>query len=505
MPAYHPSEWQRELHRRPEMRKWVWAGRRGGKGRGALYEGLGVIEEASRTPFVMNGVDLTETLVPPVHVWTVGPNYGQCLQAWNEMKALIPPSMVYLPSGARGNRSSTGWNEDRKSVWLDLGPFDRDNKRRPRQMVFWEIKSADNFELLQTVGLDFLWMTESQDIKHGAWDKIRPILSSPGRAGRAVIEGIPPMNRMHWFSRGYWDARRNPGRNDVAITATTFDNPYLTVAQKRDVRDEKRRMTEAMWERMYMAVQPDAGGSFFASAAIDAVCGLGLVAHMRPRPGEHYVAGLDLGKQTDPTVLIIKNRRTRESVFALELLGADWNTQKMAIQLECARWNTSRIVMDSTGMGGDVLYDEFANAGLPVEGYVFTNNSKHQLFMEYAIALEKGTVAFPADWTKLREQLEGFEVTSQGQYFRYTQIDNGHDDWLDAEALALRACDPAMQDAAAFAAVRNRSGPLPPRTPVRGSRMMRRVMNERIDQWLTIEQEPPDLIVNKEPVRLPER
>lgn len=34
-------------------------------------------------------------------------------------------------------------------------------------------------------------MAEAQDIKEAAWNKVRPTLNSPGRLGRAIIEGIP--------------------------------------------------------------------------------------------------------------------------------------------------------------------------------------------------------------------------------------------------------------------------------------------------------------------------
>jgi hypothetical protein len=353
--------------------------------------------------------------------------------------------------------------------------------------------------MLQTVGLDFLWMTESQDIKQGAWDKVRPILSSPGRMGHACIEGIPPLNRAHWFSRGYNDAIRNPTVMDTAITATTFDNVYLTDDQKDDIRNEKRKTTEAMWNRMYMAIQPDSGGAFFSARAIDNAKISNELTY--PEPAHQYVAGLDLGKQTDPTVLVIKDRETRESVFALEMLHRDWVVQKATIAFETERWGCERIMMDSTGMGGDVLFDEFMNMGMPVEGFKFTNPSKHQLFLELAVAIEQGTCSFPASWENLIQQMEGFEVTSQGGMFRYRQVDNGHDDWLDAEALALRACDPAREVMEARARVSSKAG-------IRGigskskkqSSMMKTITNWRQDSVLNERQPPPDIVINGSPV-----
>jgi hypothetical protein len=76
--------------------------------------------------------------------------------------------------------------------------------------------------------------------------------------------------------------------------------------------------------------------------------------------------------------------------------------------------------------------------------YNFSPQRKYQLFLDYAVALENKTVRFPGSWKKLSEQLLDMghrETEGRGHYF-YTHS-GGHDDWVDAEALALFACDPA--------------------------------------------------------------
>ena len=72
-PNYTPSPWQDKLHRNQAKRKWVWAGRRAGKGRAAIQEAISTILEASKTKFIVNGNDVTDTLVPDIHIWTVAP------------------------------------------------------------------------------------------------------------------------------------------------------------------------------------------------------------------------------------------------------------------------------------------------------------------------------------------------------------------------------------------------------------------------------------------------
>ena len=56
-------------------------------------------------------------------------------------------------------------------------------------------------------------------------------------------------------------------------------------------------------------------------------------------------------------------------------------------------------------------------------------------------------MTFPGHWKKLVSQLQAADVKDSGAYYNFRQIDNGHDDWLDAEIMALMGCDPAEDDA----------------------------------------------------------
>jgi len=444
--SYKPFPWQEKAHKTKARFKNLWCGRRAGKSRFSIHETMSAIVEAAKTSLIdpSDGVDRTASLSPQVHIWTVGPTNAQLRQVWNEMKDFIPPHwIVQGRPGQMGGRNRSGWKEDDMYVWLELrGTDGRALPGVVRPQVFWELKTADNPEALQTVGLDFLHITEAQDVKEAAWNKLRPTLDSPGRLGRAIIEGIPPLSKSHWFSRRFWQSHKNPSSLAVSIRATTFDNTLLTKEQFDSILSEKETSVEQIWQRMYMAEQPEGGGGFFQK--IDrAMDGVELLS---PKDGDEYVAGLDLGKQVDPTVLIIKNKRTRHSVFALEYLRTDWQIQIAAIEAECKRWKVNTVTMDSTGMGGDVLYEELAMRGLPVIPFKFTSVDKYQLFLTYATALQNQNVTFPAEWLKLADQLDSITAKQSGMGYIFRTLSGGHDDWVDAECLALRGCDPPLQE-----------------------------------------------------------
>ena len=502
---YQPYPWQQEMHDAEAKIKFVQAGRRAGKTRSALNEALGVIKEASELPVVFPGTTTKLTadqadLIPAIHVWTVAPTRAQMLQQWNEMQAIIPKELVRQKrDNQRGGRGG-GFKHDELHVWLDL----KDEKgnwlpNRWRHSVFWELKSADNPEGLQTVGLDFLHMAESQDIKEAAWNKVRPTLNSPGRMGKAIVEGIPPESSQHWFARNYKMAKENPSARRQAFHASTFDNPHLTDEDKLEIQEEKATITENIWERFYLAHQPEGAGNFFRNIPA-AYTKPDSVELARPLEDRFYVAGLDIGRTNDATVMVIKDRQSRTSVFAFELLKTDWSLQVETVKREAIRWGVQEIYMDSTGLGGkigeDVLFRELLEESIPVVGYNFTAAKKYQLFLDYAISLEKETVAFPQSWSKLISQLEDIahrETANRGHTF-YT-VSGRHDDWVDAECLALMACDPALEmgEQKFFPVSKSGITPMNPNYSKKSSRLKR--WRQERKEAMDIESEAGDLIV----------
>ncbi len=85
-----------------------------------------------------------------------------------------------------------------------------------------EMKSADNAQALQTVGLDFLWVSEAQDIPNAVLKNCDLPLDRQGRMGKAFYEGILPLYPEHWFRRGYKQ------RKEVHIRTTGISTTRCT-------------------------------------------------------------------------------------------------------------------------------------------------------------------------------------------------------------------------------------------------------------------------------------
>ena len=172
--VYTPHINQVPIHASKAKSKVFEMARRFGKSRSALFEMLDCYLESLSIP-------VTRDLQPPFHAWIITPSFPQSGQVWTELAAFIPDEWV-----ARRL-------EEQKQIWL------KGDVNGNRGYGLIEIKSAHDPENLQTAGLDFTWVTESQDISNRAFEKMKPMLISPGRMGRVVYEGIPSLYNEHWF------------------------------------------------------------------------------------------------------------------------------------------------------------------------------------------------------------------------------------------------------------------------------------------------------------------
>jgi phage FluMu gp28-like protein len=152
-----------------------------------------------------------------------------------------------------------------------------------------------------------------------------------------------------------------------------------------------------------------------------------------PIPGQAYFAGLDLARLTDFTVLTILDGEGRQ-VFKDRFNLLDWAVQKQRIIGTVNRYG-ARVLLDSTGIG-DPIYDDLQRAGLSVQGYKFTADSKKKLIESLMLAFEQGSIRILDDPDQ-RNELDIFEYTigSSGTV-HYSAPEGYHDDCVIALALA---------------------------------------------------------------------
>jgi hypothetical protein len=412
----NPEKGQEYLHSVQANVKVLEVARRWGKGRWALFDMLDNYQEALRIP-------VPPSLVPPWHAWIVVPSTPQATQIWNELLSFIPKSWY--------NRSDV--HMDDMSIKLQ--------GNGNRAWGFIEVKSAYDPESLQSVGLDYLWVSEAADISNAAFYKLLPAMRSSGRMGRAVFEGIPAMWPDHWFRLCYLQAERGDREGWFAFKATYLDNPMLTRGQIKDIEKDRELMPDRAWRRMYLAEFSESSGYF---SNMDA-CIAGDI-QPEPIPGGRYVGGLDLGRKIDASVLTIFDAAERRVVHHRTYdAGQNWVVQRESVHRIFEEWNLQRLVVDATSLGGDIFTQELTDMGVPVEPFQITARSRDELLTGLAVSLERQTITFPPVPSLLR-QLRAFQYRKlPGGSFRVEAPPGEHDDEVFALALGLTACDMAPE------------------------------------------------------------
>lgn len=422
---YTPHEKQAHVH---AQRQWanvivLRCARRWGKGRFGFGDLMDVYGQAHK-------LERPQTLIPPFHAWIVLPTFPQSRQVWNELHGLIPKQWV------------SEWSEGDQMVWLKGSP-----KWQNRPGLI-EIKSSYDPHALQTVGLDYLWISEAQDVANVAFEKMWPTIRSSKRLGKVLVEGIPSTYPDHFFEKLYGAASRSGSkkRKYFAYTATTFENPLLTDEEKDAIEADKDILSRAAWERYYLA-QFSVEAGFFRGVEENISGEL----WTEPVPGLTYVAGLDIGRAADPTVLFILDSQNRRIVYRQEWDSKfSWPYIRESLVALHDTWGFRAFVFDASSLGGVMAKEDLGQTSLPLVPFAIVGAYRQELLERLAGAIERGTLHYPAIPTLLRQLRAMQQRKMPGGSYRLQVPSGEHDDDIFALALALTACaepDPIQAEA----------------------------------------------------------
>lgn len=173
----------------------------------------------------------------------------------------------------------------------------------------------------------------------------------------------------------------------------------------------------------------------------------------------HTLAGLDLGKSMDSTVLTIgiprKGQTTAEGFGYLDVLqwwewrGDDHESQYHQIVPILREFRVSRLCMDSTGLG-DPIADRYKHnlPWLEVVPVVFSQARQSEMFKLFDRELRGKRISFPAGastrktrvYRNWRYQMEAAVKEYRGPYLSVQSGEQeGHDDYVDSSCLLVYA------------------------------------------------------------------
>lgn len=295
-----------------------------------------------------------------------------------------------------------------------------------------DFRSADNPESLEGFGYDKVFLNEAGIILNDKylWENaIKPMLWE--FAPKTVVGGTPKgMNTFYELAlRG-----QDPNQKEYEFFHfTSFDNPFLNTDALRE--DMKSMPDRVVQQEIYAQFLEDSGVVFRG------VRDIALARPEAPKQGHVYVMGVDLAKVQDYTVIAVYDRHNNKQVYQDRFKTIEWPFQKKKIAAASIHYNNALVIMDATGVG-DPIVDDLSRAGIPVEGFKITNQSKKELIEKLSIYIEQKKINI----LNIPESIAEFnsftyDVTNSGRIV-YNAPSGFHDDIVIAHGLAVSSLTP---------------------------------------------------------------
>ncbi|MGQ9850812.1 MAG: terminase large subunit domain-containing protein [Aggregatilineaceae bacterium] len=287
------------------------------------------------------------------------------------------------------------------------------------------VRSGHNPDALRGAGLDLAVLDEAAYLHPAVWSAaIRPALAD--RRGEALFLSTP--RGRNWFWGLWMMGQRADQPHWKSWRFPTAANPLIDPAE---IEDARALLPERVFREEYLAEFLDDGGRVFRHVEEAATVEPG----GSPQPDEHYVFGVDWGRDADFTCIAVLAAGSRQ-LMALERFNAvGWAVQRGRLMALAAVWQPVAIWAEANSIGGPNI-EALQAEGLPVLPFVTTAASKGPLIDALVLALERGELALLRDAT-LIEELNAYSLERlPGGRYRYSAPPGLHDDTVIALALA---------------------------------------------------------------------
>lgn len=338
------------------------------------------------------------------YMW-VAPYYSQAYEAFLRFEKTF-------------SRIIRGVNHSKSEILIAAAEPGSDTGTGTSRIIF---RGSDNEDSLRGYTLKGATLDECGVMKKSVWStNVRPMLMI--HRGWADFYGTP--KGWNWFRDIYMVARSS--NEWEAVNLPSNDGPLVS----REEFEEIRATTDSLTFRQeYLAEFIEDGSGVFRN--VRACIGGELEAY---KPGDQYIAGVDLAKSKDWTVIIIVNVSTMHVAYFERFNQIDWSVQEQRIKNALRRYGCIANI-DATGVG-DPIYERLSAAGAAVAPVKFTAQTKAHLIQNLALMIENQEITFP-EIPELISELTVFNALP-GRFTKYEAPAGYHDDCVIALALAVK-------------------------------------------------------------------
>lgn len=331
--------------------------------------------------------------------------------------------------------------EAKDAIWRDptmlfnIIPEELIEKKNEQELVVYfkngsvyQLKGADDPDSLRGAGPFGVVLDEFADMKFYAWQVVEPILRANG--GWCWFVGTPK-GKNHLYQLYQYSKT-----NDLEWYSNLLKASESGIIPADQLEASKRTSTQSIWNQEYECEFLEGEGAVFRN--VRSIC---TAVPQKPIDNHIYVIGADLAKVQDYTVLSVFDRTTNHQVYQDRFQTLEWPFQKAKIQAIAKHYLNALVVLDATGIG-DPIADDLLRAGVAVEPFKITEQSKKDLIEKLSIWIEQQKIRLlPQDQTLFEYDNFTYEIGATGK-IRYGARQGFHDDIVLSHALAVSGLQP---------------------------------------------------------------
>lgn len=291
-------------------------------------------------------------------------------------------------------------------------------------------KSGEREDTLRGYTLDYLVIDEAAYIKDSVWDRV--LRQTTLVRGKKVLFISTPKGR-NWFynvaMRGYSDDYPQY----KTFHATSFDTPFIT---EEELAEAKMSLPETIYKQEIMAEFIEDGGEVFTN--LKYCCDL--TTYPPPVSGDKYYAGIDFGRQTDYTAMVILNSKGEVVDFYRERQKS-WDIILSELLTRLRKWRPQ--VTAEINSIGDVLFERLKKEYPAIVPFLTNQDSKQNMVEDLIMALNEAKLRLPSK--ELNETLYGemsiftYTYSPKSRKVSYGHPQGFHDDCVIALCLAYQS------------------------------------------------------------------
>lgn len=296
---------------------------------------------------------------------------------------------------------------------------------------------------------DVLIVDEAGDIPDKTWYEIlRPMLL--GTTGQAWVFGTPKLK--NWFFVEHFRAtttdnnaigwsiptlgvivveNENTGEVWLERAENELENPDITFEEILEIFAD---MSLRAFKQEILAMFLDDSTEVFEFIKKAAT----IVMAKKPY-NSSFVAGLDLGRSIDYTVLSIVDVNKKSQVYYERFNSIGYKSQIRRIDKICKAWNIEYLLVEENNVG-TVIAEQLDDLGINLDVFNTNSATKNPLIEDLAFAYEKDLFYVINDKLLLDEHATFQRIVNQiSNKYRYAAAPRKHDDIVMATAISYKA------------------------------------------------------------------